>query len=97
MLDCKDEDELTNLIGETYSELKKTNEKAKLIHAFSQLEIGSDFEVGTIQIMDERTKILLEMYGFNETCPNYYTRKELDNYVLYSAFQIIHKLKPRLF
>lgn len=47
--------------------------------------------------MDNRTKDILEMYAFNETCPNYFTRKELDNYILFKSFQDIKKLQPRLF
>jgi len=47
--------------------------------------------------MDKRTKEILEMYHFNETCPNYFTRKELDNIVLFNSFRDIQKSKPRLF
>lgn len=97
ILGCKNENELTEKIYQTYIELKNRNDKAKLIHAFSQLEIGEDFDIGTIQIMDNRTKQILEMYAFNETCPNFYTRNELDNYVLFQSFREISKTKPRLF
>jgi hypothetical protein len=88
---------LVELVDKTYQELKKADEKVKVIHAFSQLEIGVDFEVNTIQIMDSRTKEIFDLYDFNETCPNFYTRKELDNHVIYNSFKLIKKLKPKLF
>lgn len=77
--------------------MAKTDDKIKPIHAFSNRSIGSDFAINTIQFVDKRTQEILDMYEFNEACPNYYSRSELDNFVIYSSFKMIKKYKPRMF
>ena len=57
-----DEDELIDFVDKYYRELKEHDDKVKIIHAFTQLKIGADFELGTIQIMDKRIKQLLDLY-----------------------------------
>ena len=91
----QDDDELLDIISETYDYLKLKDDKAEIKHAFNKLGIWEGEEIQPMQICDKRTADILKTYEFYKSSPEkafpYLTS------IWYESVIILNQLQPRLF
>lgn len=80
-----------NLVLETFADLKKINDKAELKHSVNL--IFKDNNLSISQILDRRTKQLIDLYKARELKKVY----SLDYYIFYEALNILTDTEPRMF
>ena len=91
----KDDDELLDIITDTFTELKAFDEKAEIKHAFNKLGIWEGEEIQPMQICDNRTLQILDTYEFYKNSPD----KAFNPipHIWFDSVIILNKIQPRLF
>ena len=89
------DDDLINIIGETYLQLKELTDKAELKQALNKLGIWEGEETEPMQIIDGRTSDILSAYQFFKYSPE----KAFDPIpqIWFESYNILSKLEPRMF
>lgn len=91
------DDELLDLITETYLELKELSKdgKVEIKQAFNKLSIWEGEDIQPMQIVDRRTSDILKTYSFYKHSPE--KAFEPIPQIWFDSYIILNKLEPRMF